>query len=203
MVSVYGPGSERSREERLGFWECLERVLLSFGVDQKVCVMGDMNAKVGDREVRGVVGGCGVEGRNENGESLIELCLGRGLKVMNTYFRKRNANKVTWMSEINGEGALIDYICVSKRECERVVDVSVRRGAGGGLSDHYLVVGKVKIKKGWRREGRNEGEEVIKVWKLEEEEGSRRFEGLVGEVWERVRGEEWGRWRKSGAGLKV
>ena len=51
--------------------------------------------------------------------------------------------------------------------------------------------------------GRNEGEEVIKVWKLEEEESSKRFEGLVGEAWERVRGEEWGRWRKSGAGLKV
>src|SRR5215469_10399023 len=99
------------------------------------------------------------------------------------------------MSEINGVGALIDYLCVSKRECESVVDVSVRRGAGGGLSDHYLVVGKVKIKKGWRREGRNEGEEVIKVWKLEEEEGSRRFKGFMGEVWERVRGKEWGRWR--------
>src|SRR5215469_8772354 len=69
MVSVYGPGSEKSREERLGFWECLERVLLGFGVNQKVCVLGDMNAKVGAREIRGVVGGCGVEGRNENGES--------------------------------------------------------------------------------------------------------------------------------------
>src|SRR5215470_5224123 len=41
MVSVYGPGSEKSREERLGFWECLERLLLGFAVDQKVCVLGD------------------------------------------------------------------------------------------------------------------------------------------------------------------
>ena len=156
LVSVYGPGSERSREERLEFWESLDRVLQGFGLDQKVCMLGDMNAKVGDREVRGVVGSCGVDGRNENGESLIELCLGRGLKIMNTYFRKRRDNKLTWMSEINGEGALIDYVCVSGRECARVVDVTVRRRAGGGLSDHYLVMGKVKIKKGWRRVERKE-----------------------------------------------
>ena len=33
---------------------------------------------------------------------------------------------------------------------------------------------------------------MIKVWKLEEEESSKRYEGLVGEAWERVREEEWG-----------
>src|SRR5215469_8611867 len=159
-----------------------------------------MNAKVGNREVRGVMGEYGVEGRNENGESLIELCLSSGLRIMNTYFRKRRDNKLTWRSEINGEGALMDYVCVAGRECTRIVDVTVRKRAGGGLSDHYLVVGKMKIKKGWRRVGRREGEEVIKVWKLEEEECKRRFEGMVGEAWEGVRRDEWGEvgeeWRK-------
>ena len=66
LVSVYGPGSERCREEMLEFWESLERVLQGFGGDEKIYMLGDTNAKVGDREVRGVMGGYGVEGRNEN-----------------------------------------------------------------------------------------------------------------------------------------
>src|SRR5215470_6619241 len=160
LIIKYFPNHhERCREERLEFWESLERVFQGFGGDEKICMLGDMNAKVGDREVREVMGGYGVEGRNENGESLIELCLSSGLRNMNTYFRKRRDNKLTWRSEINGEGALIDYVCVTGRECTRIVDVTVRRKAGGGLSDHYLVVGKMKIKKGWRKVGRREGEE--------------------------------------------
>ncbi len=36
--------------------------------------MGDMNVKVGSREVRGVVGGYGVKGVNENGQHLVDTC---------------------------------------------------------------------------------------------------------------------------------
>ena len=71
---------------------------------EKLCLLGDMNAKVGDREVRDVVGRFGLEGNNENGDGLIELCREKGLKIMNTWFRKRDINKVTWVSEINGSG---------------------------------------------------------------------------------------------------
>ena len=100
-------------------------------------MLGDINAKTGDREVRDVMGKFGLEGRNENGDCLIELCRERGLKIMNTWFRKRNINKITWVSEINGSGALLDYMCVLGREIGKVLDVNVRRGAGGGLSDHF------------------------------------------------------------------
>ena len=35
----------------------------------------------------------GLEGRNENGDCLIELCRERGLKVMNTWFEKKGYKK--------------------------------------------------------------------------------------------------------------
>ena len=42
-----------------------------------VVVLGDLNARVGDREVEGVVGKFGVPGVNETGEKLLDMCVER------------------------------------------------------------------------------------------------------------------------------
>src|SRR5215469_12737608 len=136
---------------------------------------------------------------------------------MNTCFEKRDVKKITWVSEVNGVGAMLDYVCVKGKESSRVIDVNVNRGAGGGISDHFLVVGKLKLKFG-RREGvRGSREEIVKVWKLMEVDYKRRYvEGLRLD-WERIRDrelgeveEEWGefkravlRWAKEVCGCKV
>src|SRR5215469_14425216 len=124
-----------------------------------------------------------------------------GMKIMNTYFRKRRIKKWTWVSEVNREGALLDYICVGKDRSDRVLDVTVRRGAGGGLLDHFLVVGKLKVKRGWKRGLiRNGTDRRIRIWKLEDEENKRRFRERLGVNWERTRGERVGEiedeWRR-------
>ena len=107
-----GRGGKEVGEKGKHFGESLETVLRGFEGAEKLCVLGDMNAKVGDREVRDVVGRFSLEERNENGDCLIELCRERRLKIRNTWFRKRDINKITWVSEVNGSGALIDYMCV-------------------------------------------------------------------------------------------
>ena len=43
-------------------------------VSVRIVLLGDKNAKVGNREVYRVVGKYGVLGVNENGERLVELC---------------------------------------------------------------------------------------------------------------------------------
>ena len=59
---------------------------------------------------------------------------------------------------------MIYYVCVSGRESGRVLDVNVRRGAGGGLSDHFLVVPKLKLKFGWNGEGEcGSREDIVKI----------------------------------------
>ena len=40
-----------------------------------VVVLGDLNARVGDGEVEGVVGKFGVPGENEIGERLLDMCV--------------------------------------------------------------------------------------------------------------------------------
>ena len=58
-------------------------------------VMGDMNVRVGDRPIYGVVGPWRVPGVNNNGECLIEMCPERGMIVGNTWFNKKRKNKYT------------------------------------------------------------------------------------------------------------
>ena len=46
--------------------------------------MGDLNARVGRERVENIVGPFGVGDRNDNGDSLIELCEEREMIVGNT-----------------------------------------------------------------------------------------------------------------------
>ena len=48
-----------------------------------VVVLGDLNARVGDGEVEGVVGKYGVPGENESGERLLDVSCVCGARVGN------------------------------------------------------------------------------------------------------------------------
>jgi len=56
----------------------LNECLREFEGGRKVVVIGYMNGKVGDVSIDEVVGKWGVSGRNENGDSLVEVCAERG-----------------------------------------------------------------------------------------------------------------------------
>ena len=72
IVGAYGPGSERKKEERESFWFDLGELVGSFESDEIVCVLGDLNARVGDGKVPGVIGDYGIPGMNESGEWMID-----------------------------------------------------------------------------------------------------------------------------------
>ena len=102
IVGVYGPGMERSETERETFWENLNECISGFRENERIIVLGDMNAKVGDHEREGVIGKYGVPGVNENGERLIEVCAERRLIIGNTRFQKKLIKKYTRGGE-NGQ----------------------------------------------------------------------------------------------------
>ena len=81
-------------------------------------VMGDFNAKVGkDWETwRGAIGKLGYGEENDRGERFRNFCLGNSLKVMNTAFYQRNANrKWTWESPDGKTRNMIDFVLVNNR----------------------------------------------------------------------------------------
>ena len=78
-------------------------------------MLGDMNAKMGNREVYRVLGKYGVSGLYENGERLVEVCNERRLSIGNTWFQKRPIQKYTSKGKNGQERSLIDYVLVDEK----------------------------------------------------------------------------------------
>ena len=74
FISAYGPGSEKSEEEIEEFWYELRECVGSIGRNESVVVLGDLNARMGNEVIEGIVGRHGVPGRNESGERILEMC---------------------------------------------------------------------------------------------------------------------------------
>ena len=118
FISAYAPGSEKVEEEREAFWKDVDDCVQSFGANVKVVLMGDLNARVGDEEIEGVVGRYGVPGRNENGDRLIGVCVEREMVVGNTLFKKKDIHKYTWVRQEGGrvvDKAMMDYVAVPRK----------------------------------------------------------------------------------------
>ena len=94
-----------------------------------------------------------MPGVNESGERLLDMCVEKELAVGNSFFKKKNVNKYTWVRVAGGrvvERALMDYMLITKRMIGRVKDIHVLRGeAAGIMSDHFLVESKVITVKEW------------------------------------------------------
>ncbi len=103
------------------FWEDLGQLLKKCENVRRVFLLGDMNARVGSTEIGGVVGRYGVEGVNENGQHLVDICDERGLFLLNTFFQHEMIHKYKWTR--GDDSSLIGYTAV---------DNTLRREEEGG-----------------------------------------------------------------------
>ena len=97
FISAYGPGSKKSEEEIKEFCNELSECVGNFGRNESLVVLGDFNARVGNEVIEEIVGRHGVPGRNECGERLLEMCAEQELVVDNSWFKKTDVNKNTWL----------------------------------------------------------------------------------------------------------
>ena len=158
-------------------------------------VLGDLNARVGEEEIEGVVGKYGVPERNRSGESLLNMCIENDLVVGNSFFKKRMINKYTWVRVERGrviERALMDYVLLTRRMIGRLKDVHVYRGMTAGMSDHFLVEGKMVVAKEWGKKLGGSRREVVRVEELCKREKELEYQERVQEMYNTVREREMG-----------
>ena len=134
FMSTYGPGqSEKGEEEIEEFWNELSECVGGFGRNESVVVLGDLNARVGNEVIEGIVGRHGVPERNEISERLLEMCAKQELVVGNSWFKKNDVYKYTWLRMAEGrvvDKALMDYVLLPRRMLGRLLDVRVWRRSG-------------------------------------------------------------------------
>ena len=172
----------------MNFWECFNECINGFNENERIVVLCDMNAKVGNREVYKVIGKYGVPAVYENGERWVEVCSKRRLSIENTWFEKRLIQKYTREGENGQERSLIDYVLVDEKSRNLLEDVNVYRVTAGGMSDHYLVEAKVRMK-GFRKREREEvtAKRVVRVSELEKEEVREAFVILIVNEWDGIK----------------
>lgn len=128
-AGVYGPGSGRSRKRRGEIPEkCLQNGSETLG-RERVIVMGDVNARVGDNARDVIVCPYGVPGLNESGEYLVGVCRQSVSLIGKTGFRLSETNTQTWSSvDCDKQSSLPLYWWDVKRKtsrCKRIKRSSI------------------------------------------------------------------------------
>ena len=74
VIVAYAPCEDREESVKNDFWRELNAVIERVPRSFRKIVMGDMNGKVGTVPERDVVGPYGVDGENDNGRRMKDLC---------------------------------------------------------------------------------------------------------------------------------
>ena len=173
VVSVYAPQVGRTAEEKEEFYILLGKVLKEVGTDEKLIVCGDLNGHVGAEAdgFEGVHGGNGFGARNVEGEMLLEFADATGMVVCNTWFTKKDSQKITY--ESGGFKTMVDYILVRKEERRTVRNVTVIQSEAC-IKQHKLMISVILLDDQVKKK-KEVFESKCRVWKLKEEEIHMKF----------------------------
>ena len=98
VVQVYAPTSNAEEAEVEWFCGNLQDLLELTPKKDVLFIIGDWNAKVGDRETPGVTDKFGLGVQNEAGQRLTEFCQENALVIANTLFQQHKRQLNTWTS---------------------------------------------------------------------------------------------------------
>ena len=98
-ISVYAPTDDFSQEIKDVFYEKLQSVVDKTPRGEKLVILGDLNARVGNNNDgwKEVLGTHGDVTRNGNGKRLLEFCMAND--IMNSWFQHKEIHKYTWKNE--------------------------------------------------------------------------------------------------------
>ena len=145
IIQVYAPTTDAEQEEVDEFYDQVQAEIDRTCKQDVLIVMGDWNAKVGNKEEAPVVGKYGLGNRNEAGERLLEFCKTNNLFISNTFFQQHKRRLYTWTSPNGIYKNQIDYICENQRWKSSITSTKTKPGADCG-TDHQLLLCKFKLK---------------------------------------------------------
>ena len=120
VMQVYAPTQDHDGEEIEKCYQEIQSGIKYAKSDEVICIMGYLNAKVGDERYQNIVGMHGLGRRNEREEGLIQFCQENKLIIANTWFQQPVRNLYTWKRPGEISRNQIDYIMFNMRDSETV-----------------------------------------------------------------------------------
>ena len=155
ILSVYAPTMAATTETKDEFYTYLEQSIAQLPRTEQLLILGDFNARVGDKHDHWprCLGHFGVGNMNENGQRLLELCTNQGLCVTNTYFSGRPMHKVSWMHPRSRQWHQLDLILTRRTELPIVRNTRSYHSADCN-TDHTLIASTVCLKPKKKQHGK-------------------------------------------------
>ncbi|KAJ7411780.1 craniofacial development protein 2-like [Pitangus sulphuratus] len=146
LFSIYAPTLQAGPAEKDKFYTDLRRRIQRVPADDKIVILGDLNARVGKNSEawKGVLGKHDVGNCNDNGRLLLEFCAEQQLTITNTIFHQKDCLKTTWMHPRSKHWHLIDYVLVQQRNVRNACHSRVMPSAEC-QTDHRLVCCKLNL----------------------------------------------------------
>ncbi len=159
VFAVYAPTNKKDNIGEVDkFYSTLEQqvkeVRTKYGVETKIIILGDFNARIGTDGADNATEECndnnepcangmfGFEEVDDNGAELLTFCVAQQLKVMDSYFERRDGEYGTWAcnrSKDKGFHAILDHILVSRELWGEVITCGVHIPAVRWNTDHRMV----------------------------------------------------------------
>uniref|UniRef100_A0A8D8LZ42 Craniofacial development protein 2 n=3 Tax=Cacopsylla melanoneura TaxID=428564 RepID=A0A8D8LZ42_9HEMI len=145
IIQCYAPTLDSDDEIKEQFYSEVRETIKKKQSQDVLILMGDFNSKVGSQKIDDIIGPYGLGDKNSAGDDLIAFCHENNLFLANTWFQQKESARHTWTSPGQNIKNQIDFIGVSKRFRNGVINCKARPGADCG-SDHNPVVMTIKIK---------------------------------------------------------
>lgn len=176
IISAYAPQVGCSDEDKNYFWNNMDGVMQEMEDNERVVIGADLNGHVGreNEAVKRIHGGHGCEGRNPEGESIIDFAVAFDMAVVNTFFKKKIEHLITYKS--GGRYSQIDYILYKRSGLTEVKNCKVIPG-DHVAPQHRILCMDLRIKRA--RKSKARGVNKIKWYKLKEEDSRREFKDKV------------------------
>ena len=146
LISAYAPTMTNTDEVKENFYDDLQQVMKKIPAEDKVFLLGDFNARVGnDNQAWPKVLGQHLIGKtNSNGLLLLSFCSEHELVITNSVFQQPNIWKGTWCHPRAKQWHTLDYVITRQRDLKHVTSTRAHRGTEC-WSDHRLVRSKIQI----------------------------------------------------------
>ena len=148
IIQIYAPTSTSTKPEIDNFYKQLSDTIDSLKLNQNtdLLIMGDFNGQIRNRKPHEnqIVGPYGYNQRNRRGGKLINFCQTKNLKIVNSFFKKRNGRKWTWVSPNGDYKNQIDYMLAPHPTFVKITDFDIQANFNFH-SDHRLIKSTIKI----------------------------------------------------------